>query len=359
VDLSVIIPTLGRPFQLSACISRLARQSINHKSFEVLVGIDGSENGELSALGAVPENLQINTFARGGLAFTRNRLADLARGRILLFLSDHAVPSGNLLEHHLANHTTNKHGPHHMLMGHIEYRPQSPERLFDRLIRDRSVMFSAEPIAGAGLDQPDYDWGFRHAWSANLSIPADVFRKVGGFTKQLSRNELEDTELAWRLSRWLNIPLHFQNRAGILIDCRFDPMDMIRREAILGFEAYQLAILSPQCARDLYGRDITSQAELQYTRGYLKREKAPAEQALWSVINVSPTLCSTLTPMEIGSKVTKLDETATALRRYLWRLGLLHAIENTPVSHLNEHVQQFIDEAASRRGEAGPTYFAA
>ncbi|MBY0309210.1 MAG: glycosyltransferase, partial [Phycisphaerales bacterium] len=49
VDLSVLIPTCGRPHKLSACISALSRQSLPRERYEVLVGIDGPEDGELGA----------------------------------------------------------------------------------------------------------------------------------------------------------------------------------------------------------------------------------------------------------------------------------------------------------------------
>ncbi len=354
--MSVLIPTSGRPHKLAACIAALSRQTLTRDRFEVLVGIDGAEDGELAALGSVPKNFVIHSFPKAGPAATRNRLLELARGKFLLFLSESVLPSQGLLEAHLigqAQHCAN--GKPCLLMGLTPFVVYQPDRLFDKLIRERGAMCSGELLAGDQLRDPNYDWGYRHAWSINLSMPADQPRKLGGYTRQLSKGEYEDTEMAWRLQRWLGMPLRVCRDAVAQHDRRFDPMDLLKREATLGYEALQLAVLSPQCARELFGRDVNCPNEQRYTKGYLNRERGPAENGLWALMNTAHTPVAAIDPKEVASRLDRLDEAVGALKRWLWRRGLSSAHDHEPLSRLHEGVDEFVAEARKRRAQVLPS----
>jgi hypothetical protein len=43
------------------------------------------------------------------------------------------------------------------------------------------------------------DWGWRHAWTLNLSVRTDAVNEVGGFSTALPGAAFEDVELGWRL----------------------------------------------------------------------------------------------------------------------------------------------------------------
>lgn len=346
VDLSVLIPTQGRPHKLSACISALSRQSLPKERYEVLVGIDGPESGELSAMGSIPSNFTMLSFPKAGPSATRNRLLEQARGKYLLWLNECMIPSDQCLEAHLMAQGMAP-GKGAMVMGATPWVVNEPDRVFDKLIRERGAMSNGQIIRGG--QEPDYDWGYRHAWSANLSMPADPPRRLGGFVKQLSKGAYEDIELAWRLQRWLGMPLYFNPEASAQYDRRHDPLDLLKHEATMGFEAMQLAVLSPQCARELFGRDVASPNEARYTHGYIKRDRAAAEQGLWTMLSLAHQPIRTMSIEDAHIKLDTLDEHIGVLRRWLWRRGLWSAQTGEPMSRVAEAIDEFVAEARKRR----------
>lgn len=348
MDLSVLIPTSGRPHKLSACISALSRQSLPKERYEVLVGIDGPEDGELGAMGSVPNNFTMLSFPKAGPAATRNRLLEHARGKYLLWLSESMVPSDQCLEAHLMAQGMAD-GKGAMVMGATPWAVHEPDRLFDKLIRERGAMCSGQVIRGGTAAEQGYDWGYRHAWSVNLSMPADAPRRLGGFVKQLSKGAYEDVELAWRLQRWLGMPLHFNAEAAATHDRRHDPLDLLKHEAMMGFEAMQLAVLSPQCARELFGRDVASPNEERYTKGYVLRDRGPAEAGLWTMLSLAHQPVRTMSIEDAAVKLDTLDDQTSVLRRWLWRRGLWAAQSGEPMSKLTEAIEDFVAEARKRR----------
>lgn len=347
VDLSVLIPTCGRPHKLSACISALSRQSLPRERYEVLVGIDGPEDGELGAMGSVPTNFTLLSFPRAGPAATRNRLLEHARGKYLLWLNESMLPGDQCLEAHLMAQGMAE-GKGVMVMGATPWTVHQPDRLFDKLIRERGAMCSGQVIRAAG-HEAKYDWGYRHAWCVNLSMPADAPRRLGGFVKQLSKGAYEDVELAWRLQRWLGMPLNFNAEASAQHDRRHDPLDLLKHEALMGFEAMQLAVLSPQCARELFGRDVASPNEHRYTKGYIQRDRGPAEQGLWTMLSLAHQPLHAMSVEDARIKLDTLDEQTGVLRRWLWRRGLWSAQVGEPMSKLLEGIDEFVAEARKRR----------
>jgi len=348
VDLSVLIPTSGRPHKLSACISALSRQSLPKERYEVLVGIDGPEDGELGAMGSVPSNFTMLSFPRAGPAATRNRLLEHARGKYLLWLSESMVPSDQCLEAHLMAQGMAC-GKGAMVMGATPWAVHEPDRLFDKLIRERGAMCSGQVIRGGTTADAAYDWGYRHAWSVNLSMPADAPRRLGGFVKQLSKGAYEDVELAWRLQRWLGMPLYFNAEAAAMHDRRHDPLELLKHEAMMGFEAMQLAVLSPQCARELFGRDVASPNEERYTKGYVLRDRGPAESGLWTMLSLAHQPVRTMSIEDAAVRLDTLDDQTSVLRRWLWRRGLWAAQSGEPMSKLTEAIEDFVAEARKRR----------
>lgn len=90
-ELSVVIPTLGRPEVLDNCLSALARQT--YKSFEVVV-VSGDREG-LHSLGASYPQLTLRIVAQDapGLVAARNRGLQEARADRVSFIDDDCVPS--------------------------------------------------------------------------------------------------------------------------------------------------------------------------------------------------------------------------------------------------------------------------
>lgn len=199
MDVSIIIPTHQRPLKAAACVAGLASQAFDGQ-FEILVGIDGTEEPGNSTAEAVDAALHapcgsaaitIEKFEKQGQASVRNRLLDRARGRILVFLNDDMVPQPDFLTAHFkAQHECIQAGQPALVVGESPWKVYKPDRFFDRLIRDTSMVFFYDKMRDSS--DRDHDWGFRHAWLLNLSAPADLVKEAGGFTVFPSTYGYED-----------------------------------------------------------------------------------------------------------------------------------------------------------------------
>ena len=189
-ELSVVIPTRGRPQQLHRCLESLSGQIGLSDSFEVVVVIDGPDKATEQMLDALepPFPMQVFVQAHGGAGPARNRGAKAARGRFLLFVDDDMVADAPLVGAHLA--VQRKSGGV-VGIGRIERtlseqparwsrsRQRVWQRHYDRLEAGREPRFT-------------------DCYGGNLSVPRDAFLKIGGFEPDLFPSE--DVELGYRLA---------------------------------------------------------------------------------------------------------------------------------------------------------------
>lgn len=334
MDISVLIPTHDRPAKLSACIAALARQSLPGERYEVLVGTDGPDD---AAHAAAHQAWEAARGARGGLTIvqckkagpgpTRNRLIELARAPTLLLLNDDVVPDHRLLESHAAAHRelASGRGPHRraMILGAAPWAVHAPDRLFDRLIRETSMVFFYDQMTGA---DPDRDWGFRHAWTLNLSLPAAEARAAGGFDAALQCACFEDLEFAWRVSR-RGLPVLYRPAAAVTHDHRYEPAGYLEREETLGREAFLLAAAAPQCAREIFGRDVRSEGEVAYSRAFVERERAAVGRLEASFLGLADLPAGALGGAHASALIKLVYEQHLLLKRWRWRKGLLAAAD--------------------------------
>jgi GT2 family glycosyltransferase len=316
MDLSVLIPTHARPEAIARCVGALANQTPPEARIEVLVGVDGPDRGEGRALEPFRAGLDLRVLdgPQAGPAATRNRLIEVARGELLLLLNDDVVPQPGLLRAHLEAHAGR--GEPAMVLGGAPFAPTARDSLFDRLIRETSMVFFYDRMTG---EDPARDWGFRHAWTLNLSVPTRCVRAVGGFCEALPGAAYEDIELAWRLRERFGAPVLYRPRARVIHEHAYEPGGYLRREETLGRDAGALAIANPECALELFGRDITSEEELAYCAQYVERERAGVER-LRETFESWATTPADLVP---ASVVRALYEHHLPLKRWHWRRGRL------------------------------------
>jgi GT2 family glycosyltransferase len=288
VRCSVVIPTRGRIERLEECLEALARQSAGSGSFEVLIGVDGPDSGESDLADRVlGPRVPHRTFAAPemrGPGATRNTLIDQAESDTLLFLNDDVVPTWDLVSRHidaqsrLRAASRYRHGA--MVLGSAPWRLEKPDRVVDRMVRETSAVFFYDQMNGELARDPDYDWGFRHAWTLNLSLPRDAARQIGGFNEGLGAAAYEDLELGWRLREAFAMPVLY--RAGAMAEHvhRYDPETLLRREVVLGYEGFRLAERSPACAAEVFGRDLREPGCLMLARAFLAGERREAAHAL-------------------------------------------------------------------------------
>ncbi len=200
VELSVVVPTRGRPGRLGPSLRSLARQLPAGGTVEVLVVDDGSQHdvGPLVAASLPVARLIRQEHAGPGVA--RNRGAQAAAGRILLFLDDDVVAADGLISAHLAAHAASG---GIVGLGRLELAPLLTAGPLGGTMRQWWREHYSRLAAGSG--RPTY----MDCYSGNLSVARDAFRACGGFGEDLAHSE--DVELGFRLQelglRFVYLPL--------------------------------------------------------------------------------------------------------------------------------------------------------
>jgi len=328
IQASVVIPTHTRPEKIRECIRLLSHQTIRPEHIQVLVGVDGGEASPmLRDFWTGPrDNLIIDAAPHAGQAAVRNRLLPRVTGRTLVFLNDDMRPEPTLIEAHL-NAQAELSAPDEpaIVIGDSPWVQRHGDRLFDRLIRESSMVFFYNRMYEAA-DAEERDWGFRHAWMLNLSVPTWAVRAVGGLTEFPSTYGYEDDELAYRLVERFGSPVRFCSKAVAWHDHRYEPLDYLTREYRLGYAALGFAQTAPACARALFGRDLTTPEERDYTEAFVLREEPAARAAL------APFKSLTDMPADFaeGPFASELIDIAYSqhlpLKRWCWRSGFLDAL---------------------------------
>jgi len=343
MELSVVIPTYGRPQQAAECVRRLGEQSLDPSRYEVLVGIDGGvENAhdaretESAIREAWPRarttQLSIVPCPKSGQAAVRNELLERAVGATLVFLNDDMLPAPTLLEHHLRAQREAAAGrAPALVIGASPWVVPADDRLFDRLIRETSMVFFYDRMDEAladGTADADHDWGFRHAWLLNLSAPAALVREAGGFSVFPATYGYEDDELAFRCRELFGTRVLYRPDAVAHHDHRLTPEAYLERERRLGFAAWGFAGRAPECALAMFGRDIRSEDELAYSRAFVERERASADRLRSTFVDLAEIpVDSVPSPGHPAGLplVRALAEQHLLLKRWEWRRGLLES----------------------------------
>jgi GT2 family glycosyltransferase len=340
--LSVVVPTFARSAKLGACVASLARQSLSFERYEVLVALDGPDPASVEAATRVwdgpDECLVIDVAPHSGPSATRNRVTNRARGKYVLYLNDDVVPAATLLEVHLREQeAASARGREALIVGAAPWKRWTNECLFDRLVRETSMVFFYNHMdTPESRAQPMKDWGYRHAWSLNLSAPTAMVQDVGGFTVfPQPFYGYEDIELAYRLAERFKTPVLYRPEARVEHDHRMDPAEYLRREYTIGHEALTFARMRPECAQSLFGRDVTSRSEADYCREFVERER-PMAQRLKATFEAAALLSPELFSGEHGPIVRQaFYEQHLPLKRWTWRAGLLDAIAGKALKPAN------------------------
>ena len=94
-DVSIIVPTYGRPKQLRACLDGIARLDCRWDRIEVIVVHDGGPDELTPVIASLRDHVPIRMVAQPhrGPGAARNAGAAVAGGRWLAFLDDDCVPT--------------------------------------------------------------------------------------------------------------------------------------------------------------------------------------------------------------------------------------------------------------------------
>ena len=190
---SVVIPTHQRRESLLRALSSLATQSIPPEQYEVVVVVDGSDDGsrEAAASLATGYSLRVLWQVNRGRAAACNAGVAAARGEVVVLLDDDMTATPELIASHLRAHPNG---------GSVAVIGAAPIRLDPELpahARYIGGKFNRhlEHLAAAGRPV-----ALRDFYSGNLSIRRDVLETVGAFDERFTVYGNEDLELSIRLT---------------------------------------------------------------------------------------------------------------------------------------------------------------
>lgn len=185
---SIIIPSYNRPTCLQKCLRSLTQLQYPRDQFEVIVVDDGSAVPIESIVASLQKLLTITLIrqANSGPAQARNRGAAQAKGTFLVFTDDDCEPTPNWLQ---AIETQLKQLSDALIGGQTQNAlPENPYSTASQLLID--YLYTYYNAAGA----PNF------FASNNFTVPAEMFRKLGGFDSRFPIAAGEDREFC---DRWL------------------------------------------------------------------------------------------------------------------------------------------------------------
>jgi glycosyltransferase involved in cell wall biosynthesis len=204
-SISVVIPTFNRARQLERTLDGLSRQTVAPATFEVIVVDDGSLDSTRDLLGR-PRNFALTPLRQSnqGPAAARNAGIAAARGEIILFIDDDAIPAPDLIELHIRAHVDLGSVVIGRMLPPTGRQPFWAEWEMRMLERQYAQMV-------AGIFEPTP----RQFYTANASVRRADIERAGLFDPQYRR--AEDVELAYRLEE-LGLRFVFASDARVLHD---------------------------------------------------------------------------------------------------------------------------------------------
>ncbi|MCC5860259.1 MAG: glycosyltransferase [Ectothiorhodospiraceae bacterium] len=166
---TVIVPVYEQWHLVPRLLEKLREQTLAQQAFEVLLVDNGSS--EFTPPQDLPTNTRVLRCFTPGSYAARNHAAEQARGQWLVFTDADCLPAADWLEH-LMNHAAKDSQANTLLAGGVRMIPSSTQptayEMYD-LVK--------------GIPQARYvSQGY--AATANLALPAALFRALGGFDAQ-------------------------------------------------------------------------------------------------------------------------------------------------------------------------------
>jgi GT2 family glycosyltransferase len=240
---SVVIPTYQRRALLERALGALARQEMSAGQYEVIVSVDGSDDGTREMLAAfeAPYSLVWCWHPNVGRAISCNRGIAMTSGELIVLLDDDMEPTPGFLRAHAAEHRT---GARRGVVGAAPIVTDDASTPIGVHVGARFNRHLAH------LAMPGYRFGIRDFYSGNFSIPRRLLQEVGGFDEAFTIYGHEDVELAWRL-RAAGIELGFSAAAVARQRYTKDFPALARDTIANGRTAVQLATKHPSTSADV------------------------------------------------------------------------------------------------------------
>ncbi|MEQ8766997.1 MAG: glycosyltransferase [Planctomycetota bacterium] len=243
MEISVVIPTFERSAKLARCLDSLFAVKFPEGRHEILVTDDGSRDDTQAVLERArdesPVPMRCFRQENSGPAAARNLAALQADGERLLFLDDDVRASEELLSWHWRRGQAE--GDEILaVLGTIEWCPDLEVTSF------MHWLVAGGPQFNYGLIEDPEDVGFELFYTANVSLPRQVFVEAGGFDEGFPAAAGEDTELSYRLRDRLR--LIYEPKALVWHDHRIERRPYRKRMVRVGQAAAWIARKHPELA---------------------------------------------------------------------------------------------------------------
>ncbi len=246
--LSVVVPTRMRPALVLRTLEGLAAQDLPASAFEVVVVVDGCEQGTASAVRHRHAGLRLTVLEqpRAGLAAARNAGAAAARGEHLVFCDDDMVLSPNFVR---AVDAALRAGADVAL---------TTVRVGEWVPASVTTSEARRWDADTHADLLDGEVVFDHVHFAATGIRRSVFERAGGFDVAFTAGGAygnEDIELGHRLLR-SGAVIRYVPEAVARTEACTDPDELLARMVEVGRNDLRLARKHPELAPALFGRKL-------------------------------------------------------------------------------------------------------
>ena len=240
---TVVIPTHRRRDDVLRLVKRLASQTVPPSDFEVVVIVNGPEDGTRDALAtvSVPYTLRVLYRDTPGLAAARNAGVNNAFGDVVIILDDDMEPIDDFVAAHLAAHAA---GESKAVMGPV------PIAMSDTMPTPSAYMGDKFNRHLERLERCGGPTTARDFYGGNLSIRRDVFLRLAGFDERFTQYGNEDVELSLRLAA-ATVPIVYEPSA--VATQRYDKTfaGLAADTVAKGRTAVQLARLHPEVRSQL------------------------------------------------------------------------------------------------------------
>lgn len=197
-QISVLVPTHGRPDRIHALVERLVAQTAPATFFELIIVDDGGDPPVAIDVRQMPFRCTVLQQRNAGPAAARNAGLALVAAPLVLILNDDAVPAADLVERHLAAHlaldATSRDKT--AVLGTFHFTDDARKSAFVQVLDQTDRLFT---FSGLKHGQR-HDWTY--FWTCNISVPLAALVAVGGFdAERFDRAICEDVELGARLQQ--------------------------------------------------------------------------------------------------------------------------------------------------------------
>jgi glycosyltransferase involved in cell wall biosynthesis/GT2 family glycosyltransferase len=192
LTVSVVINTYNRAQSLKVTLDSLPRQNYPH--FEVIVVNGPSTDDTMELLKSLSPSIRVGTCADRNLSVSRNVGIQMARGELVAFLDDDAVPDENWLRDVVAAFDSPEvGGAGGVVYDHTGYNLQYRYSLSNRLGTARwNVPRSGEEFCYPGCLE------FPYVQGTNAVFRRDALLEIGGFDEEFNYY-LDETDVCLRL----------------------------------------------------------------------------------------------------------------------------------------------------------------